>query len=85
MVLSVKSPRSFASIRFSYCARNFEKTGELLSNAINKKDPHCLDRYGYAPLHYAAIYGKVTCAELLLQYNCPVDITTECGYVLLFY
>lgn len=66
-----------------YYARIFEKTGELLSNTIKKKDPHCLDSYSHAPLHYAAMIGDVQCAELLLQYNSPVDITTKCGYTAL--
>lgn len=50
-----------------YYARIFEKTGELLSNTIKKKDPHCLDSYSHAPLHYAAMIGDLQCAELLLQ------------------
>lgn len=54
-------------VSFRYYARIFEKTGELLSNTIKKKDPHCLDSYSHAPLHYAAMIGDLQCAELLLQ------------------
>lgn len=56
-----------------------EKTGDMLANTVRIKDPHCLDTFNYAPIHYAAIMGNVKCTEILLQYSSPVDITTSTG------
>lgn len=60
-----------------------EKTGDILSNTVKLKDPHCLDAFNHAPIHYAAILGDVICTEILLSYNSPVDITTNMGFTAL--
>lgn len=57
-----------------------EKTGDMLANTIKVKDPHCLDAFSHAPIHYAAILGDFESVDTLLQYNSPVDITTNSGY-----
>lgn len=64
---------------YMYYARMFEQTGELLANTIKLKDPHCLDAYHQAPIHYAAVLGHVDCLQVLLENGSPVDITTHNG------
>lgn len=64
----------------SYYARMIEKTGEMLNNTVKSKDPHCLDAFNHAPIHYAAMLGDVTSTLLLLDYSSPVDITTSMGF-----
>lgn len=60
-----------------------EKTGDILANTIKIKDPHCLDAFSHAPIHYSAILGDFDGVDILLQYNSPVDITTNSGYTAL--
>lgn len=57
-----------------------EKTGEMLNNTIKSKDPHCLDAFNHAPIHYSAMLGDVTSTVMLLDYSSPVDITTTMGF-----
>lgn len=68
---------------YTYYARVIEQTGAILSTTVKAKDPHCLDAYKHAPIHYAAILGDCDCTELLLRYNCPVDIRTPMGFTAL--
>ncbi|XP_055375684.1 ankyrin-1 [Condylostylus longicornis] len=64
---------------YMYYARMFEQTGELLANTVKLKDPHCLDAYHQAPIHYAAVLDHVECLNILLENGSPVDITTQNG------
>lgn len=56
-----------------------EKTGDLLSNTICAKDPHCLDEFNHAPIHYAVMRGHIKCVELLLDHGCPVNLANNSG------
>lgn len=57
-----------------------EKTGNMLANTIKRKDPHCLDAFNYAPIHYAAMLGDLDSVKVLLSYNSPIDISTTSGF-----
>lgn len=67
------------SVLYRYYARIIETTGDLLANAIVMRDPHCLDAYQKAPLHYAALVGSYECVELLLKHKAPINATTNTG------
>lgn len=71
------------SVLYRYYARIIETTGDLLANAISMRDPHCLDAYQEAPLHYAASVGSYECVELLLKHKAPINVTTTPGYTAL--
>lgn len=71
------------SVLYRYYARIIETTGDLLANAISMRDPHCLDAYQEAPLHYAASVGSYECVERLLRHKAPVNVTTSIGYTAL--
>lgn len=45
------------SILYQYYASVIEKTGEMLANTISTREPHCLDAFRKAPIHYAAAEG----------------------------
>lgn len=64
---------------YLYYAQSFEKNGDLLADTVNIKDPHCLDSYYYAPIHYAAITGNLNSMRILINHNSPIDITTHTG------
>lgn len=51
----------------------------MLQNSIQLRDPHCLDSYGYAPIHYAIVLGKLDCLQILLDFGSPINITTNNG------
>lgn len=67
------------SVLYRYYARIIETTGDLLANAISMRDPHCLDAFQEAPLHYAASVGSLECVELLLKHKAPINVTTSTG------
>lgn len=71
------------SVLYRYYARIIETTGDLLANAISMRDPHCLDAFQEAPLHYAATVGSYECVELLLKHKAPINVTTSTGYTAL--
>lgn len=68
------------SVLYRYYARIIETTGDLLANAISMRDPHCLDAYQEAPLHYGCTVGSYECVELLLKHKAPINVTTSTGY-----
>lgn len=67
------------SVLYRYYARIIETTSDLLANAISMRDPHCLDAYQEAPLHYAATVGSYECMELLLKHKAPINATMANG------
>lgn len=71
------------SVLYRYYASIIEKTGEMLANTISFREPHCLDAFQQAPIHYAATVGSFKCIELLLEYNAPINMTTNIGYTAL--
>lgn len=71
------------SVLYQYYASVIEKTGEMLANTINAREPHCLDMFRKAPIHYAAIAGSYACVELLLKHNAPVNMATDSGHTAL--
>lgn len=71
------------SVLYRYYAQIIESTGDLLANAMNIRDAHCLDAYHESPLHYAASVGSYECVELLLQHKAPINVTTSTGYTAL--
>lgn len=71
------------SVLYRYYASVIEKTGEMLANTISAREPHCLDAFRQAPIHYAASAGSFKCMELLLKYNAPVNMTTNSGHTAL--
>lgn len=71
------------SVLYRYYARIIETTSDLLANAISMRDPHCLDAYQEAPLHYAATVGSYECLELLLKHKAPINATMANGYTAL--
>lgn len=73
------------SILYRYYASVIEKTGEMLANTISAREPHCLDAFQHAPIHYAATVGSYECVELLLKYNAPINMSTNTGYTALHF
>lgn len=71
------------SVLYRYYASVIEKTGEMLANTISAREPHCLDAFQQAPIHYAATVGAYECMELLLQHNAPINMSTNTGYTAL--
>lgn len=71
------------SVLYRYYASVIEKTGEMLANTISAREPHCLDAFQQAPIHYAATVGTYECMELLLQHNAPINMSTNTGYTAL--
>lgn len=71
------------SVLYRYYASVIEKTGDMLANTINIREPHCLDAFRQAPIHYAATVGDYECMQLLLKHNAPIDMTTNTGYTAL--
>lgn len=71
------------SVLYRYYASVIEKTGEMLANTISLREPHCLDAFQQAPIHYAATVGSYKCMELLLKHNAPINMTTNTGYTAL--
>lgn len=71
------------SVLYRYYASVIEKTGDMLANTIAVREPHCLDAFRQAPIHYAATVGSYECMELLLCHNAPIDMTTNTGYTAL--
>lgn len=71
------------SVLYRYYASVIEKTGEMLANTISAREPHCLDAYQQAPLHYAVSVGSYECVESLLGHNAPVNMSTKTGYTAL--
>lgn len=71
------------SVLYRYYASIIEKTGEMLANTISMREPHCLDAFQQAPIHYAATVGSYECMELLLNHNAPINMTTNIGYTAL--
>lgn len=77
------SPSDEWSVLYRYYASIIEKTGEMLANTISFREPHCLDAFQQAPIHYAATVGCFKCMELLLKHNAPINMTTNIGYTAL--
>lgn len=73
------------SILYRYYASVIEKTGEMLANTISAREPHCLDAFQHAPIHYAATVGSYECVGLLLKYNAPINMSTNTGYTALHF
>lgn len=71
------------SVLYQYYASVIEKTGEMLANTISAREPHCLDAFQQAPIHYAATVGTYECMELLLQHNATINMSTNTGYTAL--
>lgn len=71
------------SILYRYYASVIEKTGEMLANTICMREPHCLDAFRQAPIHYAVTTGNLECMQLLLYNKAPVDMTTNTGHTAL--
>lgn len=71
------------SVLYRYYASVIEKTGEMLATTISLREPHCLDAFQQAPIHYAATVGSYKCMELLLKHNAPINMTTNTGYTAL--
>lgn len=71
------------SVLYRYYASVIEKTGEMLANTISVREPHCLDAFQQAPIHYAANVGSYECMELLLKHNAPINMSTNTGYTAL--
>lgn len=73
------------SVLYRYYASVIEKTGEMLANTVNAREPHCLDAFQHAPIHYAATVGSYECVELLLKHNAPINMSTNTGYTALHF
>lgn len=71
------------SVLYRYYASVIEKTGAMLANTISAREPHCLDAYRKAPIHYSATAGSYECMDLLLRHNAPVNMATDSGHTAL--
>lgn len=71
------------SVLYRYYASVIEKTGEMLANTISSREPHCLDAFRQAPIHYAASAGSYECMELLLKHSAPINMTNNSGHTAL--
>ncbi|XP_075153368.1 uncharacterized protein LOC142226973 isoform X2 [Haematobia irritans] len=68
-----------------FCDRNKPSSNSSTTSSIGSRnmiaqDPHTLDHYNYAPLHYAAVSGDCECARILLEHGANLDTTTAVGY-----
>lgn len=73
------------SVLFRYYANMIEKTGAMLANTITSREPHCLDAFRNAPIHYAAMAGSIECMKMLLLAGAPVNMTTDSGFTALHF
>lgn len=79
---------------YYYYAKTFERTGDIVLNLDNylmernscsemkslPQDPHTLDHISMSPLHYAALYGNLESARLLLEHGAKANTTNLEGY-----
>lgn len=71
------------SVLYRYYASIIEKTGEMLADTLSIREPHCLDAFQNAPIHYAAMVGDYECLRLLLRYSAAIDTSNGMGYTAL--